>query len=227
MRGVVLNGGAGRRLGGRDKACLPIDEDVLLGCVFRRLMGQCDYIALNAPEGRRYTGWPGLEIFQDDAPGYLGPAAGLMTTLNRWPSEAVLTVAVDLPLLPRALLPPLQAQLALTPDACCSYAVVGNQHALVVLWRPHSSRRLAAAYRCHGPRVGVLLQELGVPVAFVPHGDEDLGLNVNTWTDHARAQAILRPRCAWAPWMDTSGESTEATASKAAASACSAAAERN
>lgn len=198
MHAVILNGGAARRLGGRDKARLSADANTLLGSVISRLQGQCSVLAINAPRGRRYPEWPGLEIFEDRAPGYRGPMAGIMTALRRWPEQSVLTVAVDLPLLPRSLSAPLAVALQNAPEAVCSYAATlhagDRRHALAVLWRAGCARRVAQAYGQHGPRLGLLLAVLGVAVVFPACGDEDLDVNVNTDEDWQRAAACLGPR---------------------------------
>ncbi|RMH49252.1 MAG: hypothetical protein D6688_00755, partial [Alphaproteobacteria bacterium] len=46
--GVILAGGLGRRMGGRDKAFLRLGEETLLARVMRRLSPQVDALVVNA-----------------------------------------------------------------------------------------------------------------------------------------------------------------------------------
>ena len=100
LTGVILAGGEGRRMGGRDKALVPLAGRPLVAHVLERLRGQVDSVRINAngdPERYRRFGVP---IDPDRWPGRPGPLAGMATALARAPTERVLVVPCDAPLLP-------------------------------------------------------------------------------------------------------------------------------
>lgn len=99
--GLILAGGAARRMGGRDKATLLLAGRPLIAHVRDRLTPQVDGIALS---GRQDYGL-GLSLIRDRKSGVRGPAAGIAAALD-WcaktgqPYDAILTVPVDGPFLP-------------------------------------------------------------------------------------------------------------------------------
>ncbi|HLY78444.1 MAG TPA: NTP transferase domain-containing protein, partial [Caulobacteraceae bacterium] len=98
MVGVVLAGGASRRMG-RDKAALAVDGETLAARAARRLLGVCPRVAI-ADGGRGLV--PGLPCLPD-APG-AGPAAGILGAARAWPGHSLLVLACDLPRVSEALL---------------------------------------------------------------------------------------------------------------------------
>ncbi|MDY7095845.1 MAG: molybdenum cofactor guanylyltransferase [Acidobacteriota bacterium] len=97
--GVVLAGGASRRLG-RDKTRLEIDGETLVARAARKLTAVCSRV-LVADGGRGLLTVPVPSIA--DGPG-AGPVAGILGAARACPGEALLVLACDLPLVPVALL---------------------------------------------------------------------------------------------------------------------------
>ena len=101
--GVILAGGQSRRMNRKDKSFLEISERTLLDMTIERLGSQSDKMAINtnsySSKYKRY----GLPILRDHLEGYLGPLAGVLTSM-KWAKdigyEKVITVAVDTPLFP-------------------------------------------------------------------------------------------------------------------------------
>ncbi len=120
VQGVVLAGGASRRMG-RDKAALPLGGEPLL----RRAVGRlrralAEVIVVGAPALASLV--PDTRVIADDLPGR-GPLGGLVTALraieeeNEGGAEWALLVACDMPFTQPALLREI-ARLALSsPDA--------------------------------------------------------------------------------------------------------------
>lgn len=104
--GVILAGGLARRMGGGDKALLPLGDGTMLDTVLRRLTPQVAAVALNANgDPARFSRF-GLPVLADSVPGFVGPLAGVLAGLD-WAAEegveAIVTVAADTPFFPRDL----------------------------------------------------------------------------------------------------------------------------
>ena len=124
--GLILAGGAARRMGGADKALLPLAGRPLVAHVAARLAPQLAGFALSAngmPE-RFAALLPGVPVLADPAEARgLGPLAGVLAGLD-WAeaegAQALVTVAVDTPFLPRDLVARLTAVAPPGGAACAS-----------------------------------------------------------------------------------------------------------
>ena len=104
--GIVLAGGLGTRMGGADKALLPLGGRPMLAHCLQRLAPQVDRIAISANgEPARLAGF-GLPVLADSVPGYPGPLAGVLAAMD-WAAEAgaggVVSLAADTPFAPADL----------------------------------------------------------------------------------------------------------------------------
>ena len=103
--GIVLAGGKSSRMGGGDKALLPLGRRPLLAHVVARLRPQVTEIVLNANDDPARFGQFGLAPLPDSLAGQMGPLAGIHAGLawaksNRPESRFVITVAADTPFFP-------------------------------------------------------------------------------------------------------------------------------
>lgn len=183
MIGVVIAGGASSRFGGRDKALITLAGRPLVVHLIERLWPQVDRLAINSNSASAALRALGFPVFADALPEREGPVFGVHAALACWPEEHVLTVAADVPFIPRDL-----AQRLKAAAAPCAYAVVGSSHAPAALWAPGSRDGVRAFLDAGRRRLGDLLRELGTPVAFTPGPEDDLSLNVNTLEELARAE---------------------------------------
>jgi molybdopterin-guanine dinucleotide biosynthesis protein A len=94
LSGVVLAGGASRRMG-RDKALIDFEGEPLAVRVARRLAEACDDVVVASGDGRRLA-WLGLPQVADVVPG-AGPLAGIVAGLESARLPLVAVVAVDMP----------------------------------------------------------------------------------------------------------------------------------
>ncbi|MGH9156826.1 MAG: molybdenum cofactor guanylyltransferase [Acidimicrobiales bacterium] len=185
VAGMVLAGGAARRLGGIDKPALPVDGVTLLDRVLAAARPLCESLVVVGP--RRPTTVPGVVTVAERFPGG-GPVPAISAGMAELgAATVVLVLAADLPLVTTAALDLLVDKMAGGPAAAASDD----------RGRPVP---LLAAYR-----VGFLsdrLAELGPELAGVAArrllpGDTRLvdigeaGLNVNTEADLARARAAV------------------------------------
>ncbi|GAB6050701.1 molybdenum cofactor guanylyltransferase [Hydrogenophilus islandicus] len=104
ITGLVLAGGEGRRMGGEDKGWVTWRGRPLVTWVIERLAPQVAGIVISANrtlERYRALGYPVVT----DAPEwrFAGPLAGIAAGLSAAPTEWVVTVPCDAPLLPHDL----------------------------------------------------------------------------------------------------------------------------
>lgn len=182
--GLILAGGRSRRMG-TDKALVPLAGRPLAAHVIERLAPQVDELVISRNTPLADFGVP---ILPDILGGFNGPLAGVHTALARFPDAAIVSVAVDLPLLPRDLVARLGAGWSGTH---CRHAVCGDRHALAILWPPGFADTLWD-YLAQGRRgVSDWIDRHGEPVPVPPGGDADLRLNINTPADLARAEGLV------------------------------------
>jgi molybdopterin-guanine dinucleotide biosynthesis protein A len=103
ITGIVLAGGQGRRMGGRDKGLVEFQGRPLIAWVLEALGPQVDTIVINAnrnPERYAEFGYP---VVADALDGYQGPLAGFASGMVHASTPLALTVPCDGPLLPQDL----------------------------------------------------------------------------------------------------------------------------
>lgn len=115
--GVVLAGGLARRMGGGDKALLPINGRPMISVLLERLAPQVSAVAISANgDPARFAGVaPGVAVVADSIPGHPGPLAGILAGMDHAASlgiEWVLSVPGDTPLVPPDLAARLRAAAA-------------------------------------------------------------------------------------------------------------------
>ena len=192
IAGVILAGGRASRMGGGDKALLPLGGRPMLAHVVERLEPQVAALALSANgDPARFAAF-GLPVLPDTVPGQPGPLAGILAALE-WAAalgaSAVVSTPVDTPFLPRDLV----ARLAAAGDL--SRPVVVQTGALVhpasAFWPVACRGALRAALDAGERRVRAFATAEGCrAVRFAADGLR----NVNTPADLAAAEALLARR---------------------------------
>lgn len=101
---VILAGGRSRRLGGGTKVLFPFAGSNLLTRLIERLSPQADTLALNANGDPQQFAEYGLPVLPDSITDSPGPLAGILAAMD-WAAEIgasnVITVACDIPFLPK------------------------------------------------------------------------------------------------------------------------------
>jgi len=100
VTGVVLAGGRGSRIGGRDKGWLELAGRALIVHVLDALRPQVDALLINANRSLARYRRLGCPVVGDALPGFQGPLAGLAGALTAAETPLVLVVPCDGPLLP-------------------------------------------------------------------------------------------------------------------------------
>lgn len=102
ITGLVLCGGAGRRVGGADKPLLPWRGRPLIEHVVERLSPQVGGLLISANRNiDRYARYG--RVITDALPGFPGPLAGIHAALGICPTPWLLACPGDAPELPRDL----------------------------------------------------------------------------------------------------------------------------
>ncbi len=199
---VILAGGCGERMGGRDKCLLPLGERTLLAHIVQRLSGQCSAIYLNANgDATRFNEY-GLEVIPDQHMPAIGPLGGLHSGLlhtvhsepeNKASPQWLLTVPGDCPFLPEDLLARLiKASDSSTEVVYCHSA--GRDHFVVALWSCNIVPKLAAFIGSGKRSVSAFIQTLSHQyVEFEKDNTFDIDpfFNINTHEQWQHAVTLL------------------------------------
>lgn len=193
--GILVAGGAGRRMGGGVPKALRVVGGVTLFARAEALLRACcdDWIVC-APQGvtlpvadeRRVPDAMPASDVAEDAGRTSSALAGLVAGLSSRPFGAALVLGVDFPLLDRATLLALHG--ALGAHAVALAAPGGVPQPLAAWYAPSAAVPLAEAF-ARGERT-LTRAVLALPHAIVPV-DEARFLNVNTPDDVVRAEALL------------------------------------
>lgn len=170
---------------GRDKATIMLAGRPLIAHVIERLSPQVDALVISANDNPERFAHLDLPVFGDEIGGFAGPLAGVHAAAVRYARDELVTVAVDLPFLPRDLVTRLRAAIS---GADCTYATHGGQHAAAILWRADQAGALAKFLADGGRRVEDWLAARGVAVEFPASAEEDVLFNVNTPEDLVSAE---------------------------------------
>ncbi len=188
--GVILAGGAARRMGGQDKALLRLGGQSLLWHVQARLEPQVEHVAISANgDAARFGG--GCVVVADKTS--QGPLSGVLAALD-WAAPlgatAVVSVAVDTPFFPADLVP----QLCLAAERSISGVAIavsgGKDHPTFALW-PVGLRDDLRAFLASGVKTRVMDFARNHGAARAAFGDDDAFMNVNTPQDLAKAVAMI------------------------------------
>ncbi|GGE40979.1 molybdenum cofactor guanylyltransferase [Primorskyibacter flagellatus] len=189
---VMLSGGASRRMGGTDKALMPLAGEPLLAHVIARIAPQTERLALNTNSADPALGGFGLPMLPDTLPDRPGPLAGILAAMD-WAAELgdthVVTVPGDTPFLPADLIPCLTLRGA--GDAPVVAASSGRLHPVAGLWPVASRTALRDAITGGLRKVTDWTDAAGALTCEFPATDPDLFFNVNTPEDLARAERLI------------------------------------
>ena len=198
--GLILAGGLSRRMGGGDKALLPLAGQPMIGHVVAGLRAQAHPLAINANGDPARFSACGLPVISDSIEGHAGPLAGILAGLD-WcsslrPSPShLLTVPADTPFLPGDLVARLQDAAGNGKPAIAASA--GRMHPVAALWPLAIRGRLAAFLADPGNRSVMAFLHQG-PFATAdfpcPEGRDPFA-NINTPEDLARAGRRMAQGC--------------------------------
>ena len=100
---VVLAGGRGRRMGGKDKGLVELDGRPLIEHIINAITPQVDAIIINANRNQQIYADYGQPVINDNMEDYQGPLAGFAAALSACSSEYIMTLPCDGPYVPADL----------------------------------------------------------------------------------------------------------------------------
>lgn len=95
---LVLAGGKGRRMGGRDKGLLPFGDGFLVGHVLAAIRPQVGAALISANRHRDEYLQFGVPVLADPLDDFQGPLAGFLAGLQNMHTEFLLTLPCDGPI---------------------------------------------------------------------------------------------------------------------------------
>lgn len=179
ITGVILAGGRGLRMGGRDKGLVELAGRPMVEHVLERLRPQVGTVLISANRHLERYARLGAPVITDRLDGYQGPLAGVAAALQASDTPNLLVVPCDAPYLPTDL----AMRLWLVRESRAAEIAVPHdgryrQHLFMLLLR--TAAPSLTAYLASGRRsVGGWLDGRDVAVAS-SHGDMGAFLNINT-----------------------------------------------
>ncbi len=178
ITGLILAGGLGRRMGGRDKGLQPFRGKPMAAWAIARLAPQVGALLINANQNLEAYAAFGHPVIPDRIAGFAGPLAGLHTGLLACETPLLVTTPCDSPFLPEDLVARLRDALE-AAGADLAVAKTGEQpHPVFSLVRREVLDGLTAFLEAGGRKVDAWYAAL--KVAEVPFPDERAFANINT-----------------------------------------------
>ena len=178
ITGLILAGGMGRRMGGRDKGLQPFRGKPMAAWAIERLAPQVDALLINANQNLETYAAFGYPVVSDRIGGFAGPLAGLHTGLLAAETPLLVTVPCDSPFLPEDLVARLLSGLN-GRGAELAVAKTGDQaHPVFSLVRREVLESLTAYLESGGRKIDAWYAAL--KVVEVPFEDERAFANINT-----------------------------------------------
>ena len=100
---VILAGGKGRRMEGKDKGLVELAERPLIEHVIAAIEPQVETIILNANRNQQQYSLYGYPVISDDLLDFQGPLAGFFSAMKKATTSHIVTLPCDGPLLPNDL----------------------------------------------------------------------------------------------------------------------------
>jgi molybdopterin-guanine dinucleotide biosynthesis protein A len=187
--GVILAGGQGRRMGGADKAFLPLAGKPLIRHVLDRLRPQVESVVLSANGDPSRFAEFGCPVVPDEAS--QGPLSGILAALRHAEmlgATHVVSTPVDTPFLPHDFVARLQEAAATAPDGLALARTADGDHPTSALWPVSLAPALAAFLAEGGAKVTRFTNAHGAAQADFP--DATGFMNLNTPAELAAAEAL-------------------------------------
>ncbi len=178
ITGLVLAGGLGRRMGGRDKGLQSFRGRPMVAWAIERLAPQVDAVIINANQNLEAYAAFGHPVISDRVQGFAGPLAGLQAGLLAAETPLLVTCPCDSPFLPDDLVARLYAGLV-ERSAQLAVAKTGDQaHPVFSLVRREVLDSLTEFLEGGGRKIDAWYAAL--KIVEVPFDDERAFANINT-----------------------------------------------
>lgn len=195
--GVLLAGGRSRRMGGINKALIPVGGTTLAGRAISRLKPQTGALIISANRDPDRFAEHGLPVTADTMVEYGGPLAGILTAMDwaiheRPATQWILSAPVDAPFLPDDLGARLWTVVCETGKPLALASSNEQTHFVCGLWNTNLRNRI---YHLLVERVisraEAIADSCGYATAHWSHKPVDPFFNVNTPEDLAAAEELV------------------------------------
>ena len=185
LTALILTGGQGSRLGGRDKGLLDYGGQRLVDIALANLGNCCDEILISANRHLDIYAQTGRRVLGDTRPDYPGPLAGIEAALSVVTTPLLLLLPVDCPRPPRDWPARLLGALEDTPGAGLAVPHDGERlQPLFALLRTRIAPTLSAFLDTGERRVQAWVRAQA-PVTVDFSDQPDVFTNINTPQDLA------------------------------------------
>ncbi|MFL0805608.1 MAG: molybdenum cofactor guanylyltransferase [Agarilytica sp.] len=197
---VILAGGSGTRMGGRDKCLLPLGNSTVLEVILKTLRAQTKDVYLNVNGDKRRFDTYDLPIIQDTVSPPIGPLGGLLSVCEyvfaQHPeSKWLLTVAGDCPFLPKDLIKKLytrvEPRIGAAPHVVYCHSQ-GRDHFVVALWSRAAAPQLREFLESGQRSVGRFIDTLPHASVNFDSSSIDPFFNINTDEQWSTAKAVVQ-----------------------------------
>ena len=151
ITGVVLAGGRGRRMGGKDKGLVLLNGIALFQHVLEALRPQVDQVVISANRHTEIYRQAGVPVITDSLPDYPGPLAGMLAVMEAVESEWFLFCPCDTPNIPNYLLSRLWNGIG-EPPVCAVWVNDGERDHPGIALIHHSVKAALKTYLATGER---------------------------------------------------------------------------
>ncbi|MGB1234767.1 MAG: molybdenum cofactor guanylyltransferase MobA [Planktomarina sp.] len=192
--GIILAGGLARRMGGGDKALLPLGSGVLLNQVMNRITFQTANTAINANgDAVRWNAF-NCPVIPDTVADFPGPLAGVLSGM-RWAASQgathIVSVAGDTPFFPSDLVLQLMQAAERQGKPIALAATKDGWHPTFGLWPVDLADDLEMELRAGTRKILRWAEKHGMAQAMFSSDDVDPFFNINTPEDLAKAQGMV------------------------------------
>jgi molybdopterin-guanine dinucleotide biosynthesis protein A len=168
VSGVILAGGRGLRMGGRDKGLIRYNGAALVESVIAQLAPQVDELIITANRNLAAYERFGCAVHRDVVAGYQGPLAGMLTGLEHARHARMVCVPCDTQALPVQYVARLLRAVS-RGDCQAAYAHDGNRaHPVFALLQRDCRDGLSRYLSGGGRRVEAWLQQIAAQAVVFP-----------------------------------------------------------
>lgn len=191
VTGIILAGGAARRMGGQDKGLLLFQQQPLFIHVARKLAPQVTTLQISANRHLDIYQQSGYRCISDSLEGFQGPLAGMLSALMVVETEWVVFSACDSPCLPSDFVSKLWQQKR--EASVCWIRTAERDHPVFCLMHRRLCEPLAKYLTTGERRVMTFLRQYGHAVAV--DYPEQAFLNINTPQELLYYQKMIDNEC--------------------------------
>lgn len=188
---MILAGGEARRLGGVDKARVPLAGRPLIAHVLDRLEPQVERVLISANGDASRFAHLGCEVIADTRS--QGPLSGILAALTRavaLGATHVVSTPVDTPFLPGDLVPQLLLAAESSTEGIALARDLTGDHPATAIWPVGVVADLVAYLASGGAKVTGFTAAHGA--SFAEFRDPRAFVNINTAEDLADAEAMMK-----------------------------------